>query len=95
MARCLTNERLGKRVFYEAMVAEGVVVCAAQRSARLIPSMFMTTVCTSYILYAPEDFDVPYRISVYCGIGLAVVFYYKAKKKDKTFLRNYNIKLAC
>ncbi|MDR1847045.1 MAG: carbon starvation protein A [Bacteroidales bacterium] len=40
----------------------------------LIPAMFMTAVCTSYILYAPEGFGVPYWISVCSGVVLACLF---------------------
>ena len=45
MARCLKNEKMGRRVFYGAMVVEGIVAliwaAAALRSARLIAADFL------------------------------------------------------
>lgn len=35
----------------------------------LFPALFMTAVCTSYILVAPEGFGLPYGLS--CGLGVA------------------------
>lgn len=35
----------------------------------LVPAMFMTLVCTSYILVAPEGFQLPLYVG--CGIGVA------------------------
>lgn len=40
----------------------------------IIPAMFMTAVCTTYILVAPEGFHIPYNIGVGCGIAMAVIF---------------------
>jgi carbon starvation protein CstA len=40
----------------------------------LIPAMFMTAVCTCYILYAPEGLSLNYTISVLCGVMMAVIF---------------------
>ncbi|MDR1725060.1 MAG: carbon starvation protein A [Bacteroidales bacterium] len=40
----------------------------------LIPAMFMTAVCITYILFAPEGFSLPYLLSVFCGIGVSIVF---------------------
>jgi carbon starvation protein CstA len=39
----------------------------------LLPAMFMTCVCTTYILYAPEGFRLPYAPSVGVGVVAAVV----------------------
>lgn len=53
----------------------------------LIPAMFMTSVCTSYILVAPEGFSLPYGYGVISGIVLAVLlcacfarWYFRMKK---------------
>ncbi|MBP3252972.1 MAG: carbon starvation protein A [Bacteroidales bacterium] len=40
----------------------------------IIPAMFMTAVCFTYILVAPEGFHIPYNIGVACGIAVAAVF---------------------
>ncbi|MCF0218864.1 MAG: carbon starvation protein A [Muribaculaceae bacterium] len=49
----------------------------------MLPAMFMTAVCTTYIFFAPEGlnlltgalgFTIPYSVAVGIGIGLAVVF---------------------
>lgn len=39
----------------------------------LLPSMFMTAVCTTYILTAPEGFQVPYHASCVAGVVVAIV----------------------
>lgn len=39
----------------------------------LLPAMFMTTVCTTYILFAPEGFGVSYPISLAVGCITALV----------------------
>lgn len=36
----------------------------------LLPALFMTCVCTTYILVAPEGFRLPYALS--CGLGVGV-----------------------
>jgi carbon starvation protein CstA len=38
----------------------------------LIPALFMTTVITSYLLFAPEGFGLPYMVSVSVGVAFAV-----------------------
>lgn len=47
----------------------------------LIPALFMTTVITSYLLFAPEGFGLPYLFSVYVGlsfaVGAAILFFVK------------------
>jgi len=47
----------------------------------LIPALFMTTVITSYLLFAPEGFGLPYLFSVYAGlsfaVGAAILFFVK------------------
>ena len=40
----------------------------------LIPALFMTVVCVTYILFAPEGLSLSYNLSVAIGIGVAVVF---------------------
>lgn len=39
----------------------------------LVPALFMTVVCTSYILIAPEGFGVPYATGCVTGVLTAVV----------------------
>jgi carbon starvation protein CstA len=41
----------------------------------LIPAMFMTAVTTTYILFAPDAFRLPYNVSVLAGIAVAFLFY--------------------
>jgi carbon starvation protein CstA len=38
----------------------------------LIPALFMTVVCTSYIFFAPEGFALSYEVSAFIGIGMAM-----------------------
>ncbi len=49
----------------------------------LLPALFMTVVCTSYILVAPEGFSLPLRVGLLCGVTLmvllAVLFAWKKK----------------
>lgn len=40
----------------------------------IIPAMFMTCVCFTYILSAPEGFNLNYTFSVVAGIMVAVIF---------------------
>ena len=39
----------------------------------LFPSLFMTAVCTSYILCAPEGFSLPHGVSTVAGVLMAAV----------------------
>jgi carbon starvation protein CstA len=52
----------------------------------LIPALFMTTVITSYLLFAPEGFGLPYMVAVSAGIAIAVaaaiVFFVKLDKSN-------------
>jgi carbon starvation protein CstA len=41
----------------------------------VIPAMFMTAVTTSYILFAPEGFQLPYTFSVISGIFISIVLF--------------------
>ncbi len=54
----------------------------------IIPAMFMTAVCTCYILYAPEGLGLSYPVSVISGVMMAFIFLgifiYWAKKYRKT-----------
>ena len=38
----------------------------------LIPALFMTAVCTSYIIVAPEGFQMPIEIGIVCGYMMAL-----------------------
>jgi carbon starvation protein CstA len=40
----------------------------------LVPAMFMTVVCTSYIIIAPEGFSLPWLYGVIAGLVLMVCF---------------------
>lgn len=54
----------------------------------VIPAVFMTAVVTSYILIAPEGFQLPQTISYILGIGTSIVFLglflFSPKTKKKT-----------
>ncbi|MBO4370469.1 MAG: carbon starvation protein A [Paludibacteraceae bacterium] len=56
----------------------------------LIPAVFMTAVCGTYILYAPEGFSLPYQPSVVAGVSVALVvtglFYWIMRKKIITHI---------
>jgi carbon starvation protein CstA len=39
----------------------------------LVPAMFMTAVCTTYIFFAPEGFNLPRDLSYLVGIGFSFV----------------------
>ena len=58
----------------------------------LIPAMFMTSVCTCYILFAPEGLGLPYIISVGCGIAMAClflfIFIYWTRKYGQEYTKN-------
>jgi len=50
----------------------------------LIPAVFMSAVCSSYILFAPEGFSLPQEIAIPVGVGISLAlgmyfFFYKAK----------------
>ncbi len=67
-----------------------IAVCLRRR-ARLhwiatIPALFMTTVCTTFLLYAPECvIHLPLQTATYAGVGVAVlcllVFLCRARRK--------------
>ena len=40
----------------------------------LIPALFMTVVCVSYIMFAPEGLSLNYHLSVGVGLGVATIF---------------------
>lgn len=40
----------------------------------MIPAMFMTCVCTTYILFAPEGFELDRNTSLLCGVATALLF---------------------
>jgi carbon starvation protein CstA len=39
----------------------------------LLPALFMTVVCTSYILVAPEGFGLPLTVGITAGVGLMLL----------------------
>lgn len=39
----------------------------------LIPALFMTCVCSTYLCIAPEGFGLPHRLAYYAGLGCVVV----------------------
>ena len=54
----------------------------------LLPAMFMTVVCTSYITVAPEGFSLPYKWGLIAGIVMMVCctvgfFIWKSKYKSQ------------
>jgi carbon starvation protein CstA len=51
----------------------------------LIPALFMTLVCTTYIFYAPEGLRLPYWISVVVGIATTIILLsvFTFKKREK------------
>ncbi|HEY3370772.1 MAG TPA: carbon starvation protein A [Prolixibacteraceae bacterium] len=50
----------------------------------LLPALFMTVVITSYLLFAPEGFALPYIVSITSGLGIALCaafwFFWKLDK---------------
>ena len=40
----------------------------------LIPALFMTVVCTTYIMYAPEGLSLPYHVSLAIGVVAMIIF---------------------
>jgi len=64
-----------------------------------VPATFMTAVCVSYILIAPEGFklseSISYPIGIIAAIAAAVIFLVAAKKvriKNKITMDNPNKK---
>lgn len=51
----------------------------------LIPALFMTCVCTTYIFYAPEGLRLPYNVSVIIGLVTTIIFLsiFTLKKSEK------------
>ena len=43
-----------------------------QINPAFLPALFMTVVCTSYILAAPEGFSLPHTPSLIAGFAVAV-----------------------
>ena len=41
----------------------------------LFPALFMTVVCVSYILFAPEGLSLGYALSVGVGLGVALLLF--------------------
>ena len=40
----------------------------------LIPALFMTVVCVTYIMFAPEGLSLNYYLSLGIGLGVATLF---------------------
>lgn len=60
----------------------------------MLPAMFMTVVCVSYLLYAPSlGIALDYSISVGCGILVALIFFFLFMCKKKK-LNEKNNQLA-
>jgi len=56
----------------------------------LIPAIFMTSVVVTYILIAPEGFNLPYLLSYVTGIGTALVlsvWFVVVNRKEINFVR--------
>lgn len=51
----------------------------------LIPALFMTCVCTTYIFYAPEGLHLSYTLSVIIGIATTIIFLsiFTLKRREK------------
>ncbi|MBV5342293.1 carbon starvation protein A, partial [bacterium] len=51
----------------------------------LLPALFMTAVTVSYILMAPEGFNLSQTVSISSGISISILsyglFYFKTLKK--------------
>lgn len=54
----------------------------------LIPALFMTVVVVSYILFAPEGLQLPYAISIWCGIIAAAIILFRIFNKQNFALRS-------
>ena len=58
----------------------------------LLPAMFMTVVCSSYILVAPEGFRLPLHVGIVCGLTfmcvLTVLFVVWLVRKRRTASRS-------
>ncbi|MDO8930311.1 MAG: carbon starvation CstA family protein, partial [Bacteroidota bacterium] len=55
----------------------------------LIPALFMTTVITSYLLFAPEGFGLPYVVSVSVGLAFAfaaAIFFFVKMDRSKAVI---------
>jgi len=60
----------------------------------LFPAMFMTMICVSYILVAPEGFHLSVYIGNYTGIGVSILitilFFFKITQKKSSIARIEN-----
>lgn len=102
MARCLKTEKDGQRVFYGAMIMEGVIAliwavavylrenCGKNQSLiAALPAVFMSGVCSTYILMADEGLrlsvDVAYPLGMVfaaiCGVIFLIRVYWKDQDK--------------
>jgi carbon starvation protein CstA len=84
-----TNQTLAVFVFW------AITVYLVQRGkcywVALVPALFMTGVCTTYILFAPEGFSLPARVSYLAGtiavITAIAVFWNYMRKREKSQLK--------
>ena len=59
----------------------------------LIPALFMTVVCTSYIFIAPEGFGLSLEIGLSAGLALMIVLAFLFRVKNKALRKkNYRLK---
>lgn len=56
----------------------------------MLPAMFMTCVCVTYILYAPEGFRLDYYVSLGAGVAVALLAGVMFMRK-MVFSKSYNI----
>ncbi len=56
----------------------------------MLPAMFMTCVCVTYILYAPEGFRLDYYVSLGAGVAVALLAGVVFMRK-MVFSKSYNI----
>ena len=87
MARCLTSEKDGRKIFYGAMISESVIALVWAAAMYLVhhgarpwhsllcalPAAFMSGVSCTYILMAEEGFRLSSSIAYPVGIAFAAV----------------------
>lgn len=81
-----TNQTLSVFVFW------AITVYLVQRGkcywVALVPALFMTGVCTTYILFAPEGFSLPatisYSVAMVVVIAAIAIFRNYTRKRDKS-----------
>ena len=75
IAKCIMSERVGRKVFYGAMISEAVIALVWAAALRLhrtaIPAAFMSAVSVTYILTAQEGFRLGTAIAYPTGAAVA------------------------